>query len=199
MDGLEARAVWPLLELRASGRSLSGSFPYNSTATRSDRGTVRKERFGSRAFSYAIEDEAREINLLVGHDFDKPLGSRLAGSLELIDGDDALRFRATLPEAEDQPGYMVDLIKQYRAGLIGGLSPGFRVPPRDVVADAEELIPELGNPGVKIRHIRAAVLYEMSLVTRAAYPETEVDLRSESQPDIEPQSGIEGRRWRVWL
>ena len=193
------RAVWPVLELRARGRSLSGTFPYNSLATRSDRGTVRKERFGARAFGYAI-DEGREINLLDGHDLAKPLASRKAGTLELTDGDDALRFVATLPEPEDQPTYMVDFVKRYRAGLVDGISPGFRVPPRGVVPDAEELVPEPGNPAVKIRHIRQAVLFELSLVTRAAYPDTELDLRADAQPELDPQPVREGsgRLWRPW-
>ena len=39
------------LELRQRGRRLSGRFPYGATATVSDRGTVRKERFAKRAFS----------------------------------------------------------------------------------------------------------------------------------------------------
>ena len=182
--------MWPV-EIRAAGRSLTGRFPYNSMATVSDRGRVRKERFGSRAFSYAI-DEGREINLLDGHDLAKPLASRSAGTLELVDADDALTFRAELPEVDDQPTYMQDLVKRFRAGLVGGISPGFRVPPRDVVPDAETLVPEPGNPGVQIRVINQAVLFEMSLVTRASYRETDVDLRHET-PDERP------RRRRLWL
>ena len=44
-DALEW-GIWPVtLEVRESGRSIFGSFPYNSSATRGDRGSVRKERF----------------------------------------------------------------------------------------------------------------------------------------------------------
>ena len=59
------------------------------------------------------------------------------------------------------------------AGLIRGVSPGFRVPPASAVANAEELVDEPGNPDVQIRQINQAVLYELSLVTRPAYVESE--------------------------
>ena len=97
------------LELRASGdgRSLRGAFPYNKIATVRDRGRVRKERFGKRAFGWQIREfakleeelaeaikgaheeavsilreqvERRNINLLSGHDFNRPLASMKAGN-----------------------------------------------------------------------------------------------------------------------
>ena len=81
---------------------------------------------------------------------------------------------------------MIDL------GLSVGLSPGFNVPPPDVVPGAEELVPEPGNPDVLIRIIHAAVLFELSIVTRPAYPESFVDLRS---ADFRVHTG----RPRVWV
>ena len=63
----------------------------------SNRGRVRKESFKSRAFKFAIEDEPnRRIDLLIGHDFGKPVASRQAGSLVVNDTPDAVRFEATL-------------------------------------------------------------------------------------------------------
>ena len=45
----ETRAIWPVeLEVRQSGRVLSGIFRYGATATMSDRGRVRKEVFRAR-------------------------------------------------------------------------------------------------------------------------------------------------------
>ena len=79
-----------------------------------------------------------------------------------------------------------------QGGLVGGISPGFSVPPASAVPNAEELIPEPGNPGVQIRVIRQAVLFELSLVTRPAYPETDVDLRAQTT------AGTVWRR-RPWL
>ena len=198
MDGLEA-GIWPVeLEYRQRGRTITGSFPYNSRATLSDRGSVRKETFRSQAFSYAVDDPAREINLLGGHSFGQPVASKHAGSLKLSDTPAALEFRATLPPERDQPSWIVDLVKSIRAGLIRGISPGFRVPPSDVVPDAERLIPEVGNPGVMIREIAQAVLFELSLVTRPAYPATNVDLRAASAA-VETPTPPDLSRFYRWL
>lgn len=169
------------LEIRRQGDGrpkLSGSFPYNRTATVRATGRRRKESFAPRAFSFAVEDPEREINFLLGHSFDKPLASKRAGSLVLTDSDDALRFEATLPLPEDQPTHVADAVKMIEGGLLLGISPGFVVPPRSTVPDAEEEVPEPGNPGVTVRVIRQAVLLELSAVTRPAYRETTVDVRA---------------------
>ena len=185
MDGF----IYPVeLEYRQAGRTISGAFKYGATATVSDRGRARKERFGPRAFEYAVNDETREINLLSGHSLSQPLASRRAGSLKLKDSDDLLEFTATLPVEGDQPSWIKDTVLAIRSKLVGGISPGFRIPPKGTVPNAEELIPEPGNPGVFIRLIRQAVLFELSLVTRPAYPDTAVSLRSEAEhlatPDL---------------
>ena len=44
---------------RGSGRSLCASFSYNSQATRSSMGRVRKERFESGSLSYQTREFAR--------------------------------------------------------------------------------------------------------------------------------------------
>ena len=197
MIALETRAIFPVedLEIRQgeSGRSLRGRFPYGSRATVRDRGRVRKETFGPRAFRFAVEDGEREVHLLSGHSYDRPLATKRGGTLKLEDRDDALIFEAMLPEEAQQPSWMRDTILALQGGLVGGISPGFRVPPASAVPDAERLIPEPGNPGVQIRQINQAVLHELSLVTRPAYPETDVDLRAEQ---LDPDRI---RRWRPWL
>ena len=173
-------AAWPgNLEIRQVGgaRELVGVFKYDTLATLRSSGRVRKETIASRAFSYAIQDETRKIDVLVGHDFGKPVANRQTGSLVIEDADDAVRFTATLPD--DAPSWVVDMEKAVNARIMTGLSPGFQVPPRAVVANAEELIPEPGNPGVSIRRINAAVLREFSVVTSAAYEDAGVALRSE--------------------
>ena len=144
------------------------------------RGRVRKERFESRAFRFAIEDPERDIHLLVGHSYDAPLARKLNGSLLLDESDSELAFTANLPVESARPSWMVDALKAVAMGLMTGLSPGFNVPPVSVVANAERLIPEPGGAGVFIRSIIAAVLFETSLVTRPAYKGTGVQLREES-------------------
>ena len=216
-------AVWPCeIEVRARGRKLAGSFPYNREATVQDRGRVRKERFRSGAFGWQIRrfqelqgelakvieesiDEARRIvlerelaarnvDLLRGHNFDRPIASMLGGSLKVTDSRDALRFEADLPA--NPPSWIDDTMKAVDAGLIRGVSPGFRVPPASAVANAEELVDEPGNPGVQIRQINQAVLYELSLVTRPAYVESDVDLRSDFAPEVVPvPDAWEAARW----
>ena len=181
------------LEIRRSGgmRILSGRFNYGSTATVRDRGRVRKERFEPRAFRFAIEDETRQLDILVGHDFGKPIASRKAGTLSIADGDDGVTFEAQLPD--DPPSWVVDAEKSIAAGLMVGLSPGFTVPPASAVPDAERLEPEPGNPGVQVRVIREAVLREFSIVTSAAYADAAVDLRAEDF------GRAANRRRRLWL
>ena len=179
-------AAWPgELEIRQFGgaRQIVGRFPYNTNATMSDRGRVRKESIRSRAFAFAIDVEpTRRIDLLVGHDFSKPIASRQAGSLVIQDADDAVSFVATLPD--DPPSWVLDVEKGIAGGLMTGLSPGFQVPPRGVVPNAETLVEEPGNPGVQIRQVNAAVLREFSVVTSGAYVEAAVDLRAEELADF---------------
>ena len=170
------------LEIRQVGgaRSIVGTFNYGKTGTISDRGRVRKESFASRAFRFAIDDEPeRKIDLLVGHDFGKPVASRQSGTLSIVDADDAVRFEATLPDEALTPSWVTDVEKAIANKTMVGLSPGFRVPPASVVPNAERLIPEIGNPGVQIRMIDHAVLREFSIVTAGIYDDALVELRAE--------------------
>ena len=188
-------AIYPVhdLELRQRDRTITGSFRYGELATIADRGRVRKERIAPRAFRFSVENADREVNLLSGHSFQRPIASKRAKSLELSDTPDALEFAATLPVEAEQTSWMQDVIKSIRAGLVGGISPGFRIPPATAVETAQRLIPEPGNPGVFIREILEAVLVELSLVARPAYPATEIALRHDGEPipDL--------RRYLLWL
>ena len=185
MDGYEAWAG--TLELRQldGNRELTGVFPYNSLATMSDRGRTRKERFRPRAFSFAIDNtidragNELKIDLLRGHNFDQPIASRQAGTLQIVDADDAVRFTAQLPPEHLTPIFVADMEKMIANGTMTGLSPGFRIPPSDVVRNAERLVPEPGNPSVMIRDIDHAVLREFSVVSSGSYRAAGVALRSE--------------------
>jgi hypothetical protein len=178
----QARMIWPTsdLEVRQQGNRpiIAGKFLYNSLAVLSDRGTVRKEQIAPGAFSFSLNDPDRDINLLFGHSFDKPLASRSSGTLELTDSEQFLEFVATIPEGAERASHITDALAMIGSGLAKGVSPGFRVPPRDVVPDAETLIPEPGNPSVMIRKLSALILYELSIVTRPAYPDTEAETRA---------------------
>ena len=122
MDEIEDFAAWPgELEVRQRGgaRTMSGRFPYNKRATVRDRGRVRKESIRSRAFGFAIDDETRKIDLLVGHDFNRPIANRQTGSLIVADADDAVTFTATI--GDDPPSWVLDAERSIRAGTMTGL------------------------------------------------------------------------------
>lgn len=184
------------IEIRqeGEGRRLVGSFPYGATATVRDRGRLRKERFLPGAFDWSVREFARlkeagasveelhprNISILRGHSFDQPLGDLLSGSARVVSTRQSLDFEVNIPD--DPPTYFTDLLKQIDGGIVAaGISPGFRIPPRSAVADAERYVPEPGNPGVEIREIREAVLFEVSVVSRPSYSETSVDVRGESR------------------
>ena len=163
---VEARAY----EMRQDGDGLEGRFFYDVDTVTSDRAEhrrgdgVRKGRVRPGAFRFALEDETREIQLLMGRAYDRPLGSKLAGTLELEDGPEALAFRvARLPDTS--------YVRDFRAQLEGGaaqfgVAPLYRIPPPEVVKDAVSIVPEAGNPGVNIEVVNEAVLTGLSVVTR---------------------------------
>ena len=146
---METRAVYTadleIRQRRGGGRTLSGSFPYNRRATVKDRGRVRKEVVLPGAFRFSVEDAEREIHLLYGHSFDRPLARKLNGSLKITDTPKELSFEAVLPDAADRPSWMEDAVRSVRSGLVSGLSPGFRIPPSNVVPDAVRLRPGTGK------------------------------------------------------
>lgn len=168
------------LEVRQKDKApvIRGLFPYNALAVMADRGKVRKETIEPGAFSWSINAPEREINLLVGHDFGKPVASKQNGTLEFNDTEEFLEFFATIPPGAERATHITDLLVMLSQGLIKGISPGFRVPPKDVVPKAETLRPEPGNPGVFIRVLADLLLYEISLVTRPAYEAASAELRN---------------------
>jgi len=179
---VEARAY----EIRQDGDGLEGAFFYDVDTVTSDRAEVRqsstrKSRVRPGAFRFALEDDTREIQLLAGRSFDNPLASKLAGTLDLDDGADALRFRVErLPDTQ--------AARDLRAVLASdaarpGIQPLYRIPPPETVPDAVEVVPETGNPDVGIEVVRQAVLTALAVVFRA--------------PRGNP--GSIARRRRVWL
>jgi HK97 family phage prohead protease len=120
-----------------------------------------------------------DIHLLVGHDFGQPLASRQAGSLSLESTRSALTFEAELSEEVLSTSHGRDAMAMLSAGLIGGISPGFRIPPERTVPNAETIEEEDPSEGTAIiRTINEAILFELSLVTRPAYPDTQVEARN---------------------
>ena len=143
------------LEVRRRGCGLAGRLDYNRPRVTADRGTVRKEMFLPSAFEYTLQDEGREILLQLGDDAGQVLASRRAGTLEIENTPEALLFEVeTLPDTT----YARDFRALLEAGTIApGVLAMYRIPPADVVPDAERTEPDSENPDVKVRVIEAAL------------------------------------------
>ena len=175
------------LEIRAEGGAtrLSARFPYGAET---ELAPGRHEVIAARAFADRIE-AGGEIHLLSGHDYNRPLASTTAGNLTLRDADDALTIEA---EIDGGTTWARDFLAAHASGLIRGLSPGFRVSP-----EGERI--ERRGAGV-LRTITKAALFEISAVTRPAYPQAQIEARAwESHQDRLPYRGAVHplNRWRV--
>lgn len=175
------------LEIRAEGGAtrLTARFPYGAET---ELAPGRREVIAPRAFAERIQ-AGEEIHLLSQHDYAKPLASTAAGTLTLRETDDALELRADL---DGGTSWAADFLAAHRAGLVRGLSPGFRV------QDGGERIERQGN-GV-LRTITRAALFEISAVTRPAYSTAQIEARAwESHQDRQPYRGAVHHlnRWRL--
>lgn len=183
---------------RDGSRCMRGRFPYRRRAILRAGGNGRrpqKEEFAPGAFSFALDDPDREIHALIGHSFDRPLASKQAGTLAFNDTPEALLFDVILTPEIQRTSWVQDFLNAFAAGLIIGVSPGFRVPPPETVPDAEAMVEEDSDEGnALIRILRAVVLFELSFVTRPAYEETEVEERSAGGVILPKKMGA--LRWR---
>lgn len=182
--GLEVRTL-------AGGETrLSGSFPYAAATVLSDGREQRREVFEARAFGASVADGG-DVHLLIHHDFDRPLASRAAGSLTIEDSDEALTFEATLAAEMRSVGYVRDFLGTLAAGLVGGISPGFRVRQGGdrVTRDSVGLM----------RSVRSADLFEISAVTKPAYPNAQIEARRWTPESATPHAALHQtlNRWRA--
>lgn len=183
------------LELRQEGGEtrLLGRFPYGVETVLQEAGPGQpelREVFAPRAFSMRVEHRDRNIPLLAGHDMNRPIASLGAGSLKLDETDEALTFEARIAPSMAKASYVADLMAGIQAGLTIGVSPGFRVA-RDL-PDAET-IARRGK--AVLRTVHHALLEEISIVTRPAYPQAQVEARSWSQGVVRPAPNHRNR-WR---
>jgi uncharacterized protein len=153
------------LELRTEGGTtrLRAMFPYGAET---ELASGRNEVFAPHAFAASIGDAAHEVHLLVGHDFNRPLASRAAGTMRFRDTAAALEIEATV---DGSTSWARDFLAANASGLIRGVSPGFNVP-----AGGEKI--ERRGSGV-LRTVTTARLVEISVVTRGAYPQAQVEAR----------------------
>ncbi|MEM1149845.1 MAG: HK97 family phage prohead protease [Pseudomonadota bacterium] len=162
------------LELRSEGGTtrLRATFPYGQEtilAPAVGMGRERREVVAPRAFSGRLE-RGGDVHFLASHDFNKPLASRSAGTLVVMETDAALTVDATITPEMAEVSYVRDFLNAHAAGLVRGLSPGFRVPP------GGETVEERGD--AILRTIKAADLLEISGVTLPAYPQAQIEARN---------------------
>ena len=165
---------------------LAGRFPYGA---RADFGNGRQETFAPGAFTESIREG--DVHLLHGHDFNRPLARRSSETLDLSEDGGALSFEARIPADVAKIGFVADALAAVEVGLIAGLSPGFRLE-----RAADQSITRDG--GTTLRTIRRARLVELSLVTRAAYPDAEVQARDwQGVPEALRGKALILHRWRA--
>ena len=172
------------IAVRRAGRGLAASFRYGETKTVSDRGRRRKVRVRAGAFARSIADRGQEIILQSGGDPGKILAAKGNGSLQLSDSERAL---GVIAEELPDTTYTRDLRAQLDAGFEVGIEPLYRIPPADAVANATELVPETGNPGVLVEQVNEATLFAISVRARPSFPRPDVQRRERAAPR------------RVWL
>ena len=186
------------VEVRQNGNGLSGAFTYEVDSVIADSGRRRKQRVRPGAFSFALRQPDREINLVLGSP-ERPLASKMAGSLELEDTREELRFRVRrLPETS----YARDFLGLLRAGsILAGLVPFFLIPPPDVEPDAEEEEEEEGNPGVFRQIVKVGLLTALAILFRPPRGNPGSVFSREDGEDLEERdSGIVvPKRRRLWL
>lgn len=172
------------LEVRQVGEAVrvAGRFPYD---TRTELAPGYFETIARGAFAPRVNSDD-DLHFLSGHDFEKPLASRMAGTLEVSQDHDALTFEATVSA---NTTWARDFMAAHDAGLIRGLSPGFRV------EQGGEKITRDGD--VMHRTITRAALIEVSAVTRGAYPSAQIEARNWNAAKTVKPNLTAARRWRA--
>jgi len=121
-----------------------------------------RERIRPGAFSKTIREA--DIRALFNHDPNYVLGRNRSGTLDLLEDDHGLQFRVTPPEAQ----WAQDLYSSVKRGDIDQASFGFGTVRDEWNHDADPVEREL----IELR------LYDVSVVTYPAYPQTSVSART---------------------
>ena len=136
-----------------------------------ERGVTFIERIASGAFKRAIK-RAKDIRILLNHNWDKDLGGLSDGTLELEEDNIGLKARATITDPE--------VIEDARKGNLVGWSFGFEDMPEGVTQLRDE------ESGLPLRKVNDLDLFEVSLLNRKktpAYVGTLVNVRDAGSED----------------
>ena len=132
-----------------------------------ERGVRFIERIGAGAFKRAIA-RAKDIRILLNHNWSKDLGGLSDGNLELEEDAIGLKARATITDPE--------VIEDARKGNLVGWSFGFEDTPEGVTQLRDE------ETGLPLRKVNDLSLFEVSLLNRKkspAYVGTLVNVRDD--------------------
>ena len=132
-----------------------------------ERGVTFIERIGAGAFKRAIK-RAKDIRILLNHNWSKDLGGLSDGTLELEEDNIGLKARATITDPE--------VIADAKRGDLVGWSFGFDDIPEGVSQLRDE------ETGLPLRKVKDLDLFEVSLLNRKktpAYAGTLVNVRDD--------------------
>ena len=136
-----------------------------------ERGVTFIERIAAGAFKRAIE-RAKDIRILLNHNWDKDLGGLKDGNLELEEDNIGLKARATISDPE--------VVADAKRGDLVGWSFGFD----DVDEGVKQLRDE--ETGLPLRKVNDLELFEVSLLNRKkspAYAGTLVKVRDDGSEE----------------
>lgn len=136
-----------------------------------ERGVTFIERIAAGAFRRAIE-RAKDIRILLNHNWDKDLGGLKDGNLELEEDNIGLKARATITDP--------DVVADAKRGDLVGWSFGFD----DVDDGVKQLRDE--ETGLPLRKVNDLELFEVSLLNRKkspAYAGTLVKVRDDGSEE----------------
>ncbi|WP_170937153.1 MULTISPECIES: HK97 family phage prohead protease [Rhodomicrobium] len=168
MNDREIRVLAGLrLEEREAGNApmLAGYAAVFDTET--DIGGFFRERIARGAFGDAISKASADVHALFNHDSNIVLGRLKAGTLRLAEDAKGLRVEIDPPDTQD----VRDLMVKMRRGDIDQMSFAF------TMRGGAQRWDESQDPPVRTIE-KVGELYDVSVVTRGAYPTTEVGVRS---------------------
>ncbi|MFZ0979441.1 MAG: HK97 family phage prohead protease, partial [Candidatus Acidiferrales bacterium] len=158
------------------------SYPHDAGTARalsSDLGGW-KERIAPSAFDRCLRDGC-DCVATINHDNNKILGRTRNRKLELSSDSHGLKFRCELPNTS----YSRDLAALIDRGDLSQCSFGFLLDP-DGEDWSEETDSDDRSRKVRVRWVRSAKLFDVSVVTRPSYEDTSVSKSASPQFDSLP-------------
>jgi uncharacterized protein len=135
--------------------------------TETDIAGVFRERVARGAFTDAITKASADVHALFNHDPNLVLGRMKAGTLRMIEDEKGLAVEIDPPDTQDAR----DLIAKIERGDIDQMSFAF------TMRGGKQTWDDSRKPPVRTIE-KVGDLYDVSVVTRGAYPTTDVGLRS---------------------